>query len=519
MYPGAHAERHPDAPAIIMAESGEVTTFAAFEAMANRIAHWFRRSNLRPRDHVAFVMGNSVELLACESAAERSGLYYTPISYHLSSDEVGYIVEDCQARVVVMSDDLDHLDHFAEDLPARCPSVERWVVAGPKVPGPSFERLEDLTADLPAVAIEDERLGAPMLYSSGTSGRPKGIFRSVPDVPPSASISRVEFARRLFCLREGMVYLSPAPLYHSAPQASVATALRLGATSVIIKRFDAAGYLQAIERYRVTHSQVVPTMFARLLQLPEEVREAADLSSLESILHAAAPCPVHVKEQMIKWLGPIINEYYSSSEANGATFCDSNEWLARKGTVGRSILGEILVLDDEGAECPPGVDGTIWFKGATSFEYFNDPAQTAANRSADGNMSTVGDVGHVDEDGYLFLTDRKTMMIISGGVNIYPQEVENVILTREDVFDVAVIGVPNEDFGEEVKAVVQLVPGTLPTPQREAEIIAFCRSQLAHVKCPRTVDFVEELPRLPTGKLLKRVVRDGYWQGRSSTIV
>jgi long-chain acyl-CoA synthetase len=260
-------------------------------------------------------------------------------------------------------------------------------------------------------------------------------------------------------------------------------------------------------------------MFSRLLQLPDEVREAADLSSLESIVHAAAPCPVRVKEQMIRWFGPIINEYYSSTEAIGATFCDSNEWLAHKGTVGRPILGELLVLDDEGAECPPGVDGTIWFAGATAFEYYNDPSKTVANRSADGNTSTVGDVGHVDEDGYLFLTDRKTMMIISGGVNIYPQEVENVILTRDDIFDAAVIGVPNEDFGEEVKAVVQLVPGALPTPERGSEIIAFCRSQLAHVKCPRTVDFVEELPRLPTGKLLKRLIRDRYWQGRSSTIV
>jgi long-chain acyl-CoA synthetase len=316
-----------------------------------------------------------------------------------------------------------------------------------------------------------------------------------------------------------MTYLSPAPLYHAAPQASVATTLRLGATAVIMKRFDAAVYLRSIERYRVTHSQVVPTMFSRLLQLPDEVREAADLSSLESIVHAAAPCPVRVKEQMIRWFGPIINEYYSSTEAIGATFCDSNEWLAHKGTVGRPILGELLVLDDEGAECPPGVDGTIWFAGATAFEYYNDPSKTVANRSADGNTSTVGDVGHVDEDGYLFLTDRKTMMIISGGVNIYPQEVENVILTRDDIFDAAVIGVPNEDFGEEVKAVVQLVPGALPTPERGSEIIAFCRSQLAHVKCPRTVDFVEELPRLPTGKLLKRLIRDRYWQGRSSTIV
>jgi long-chain acyl-CoA synthetase len=338
-------------------------------------------------------------------------------------------------------------------------------------------------------------------------------------VPPSASVSRVEFAKRLFGFRDGMTYLSPAPLYHSAPQGSVATALRLGVTTVVMERFDAANFLQAIDRYGVTHSQVVPTMFSRLLQLPEEVRKAADLSSLECIVHAAAPCPVRVKERMIDWFGPIINEYYSSSEANGATWCNSAEWLAHKGTVGRSILGEIVVLDDDGVLCPVGVDGTIWFKGATAFEYFNDPAKTAENRSGDGSTSTVGDVGHLDEGGYLFLTDRKTMMIITGGVNVYPQESENVILTHRAVFDVAVIGVPNDDFGEEVKAVVQLVPGVLPSAELEADIIAYCQSQLAKVKCPRTVDFVDELPRLPTGKLLKRLVREQYWQGRASTLV
>jgi long-chain acyl-CoA synthetase len=323
----------------------------------------------------------------------------------------------------------------------------------------------------------------------------------------------------MFRMREGMVYLSPAPLYHSAPQASVAVALRLGSTSIVMEHFDPEQYLELVRRYRVTHSQVVPTMFSRLLKLPDDVRAAADVSSLEVIIHAAAPCPVPVKQAMISWWGPILVEYYGATEANGFTFCDSNEWLAHPGTVGQPILGEVLVLDDDGNSCPTGTSGTIWFRGATNFEYFNDPDKTAESRDPTGTVSTVGDVGYLDDDGFLYLTDRKTYMIISGGVNIYPQETENLLVTHPKVMDAAVIGVPNDDLGEEVKAVVQPIPGEEPGSDLERELIAFCRAHLAHFKCPRSIDFVAELPRLPTGKLYKRLLRDKYWQGRATTIM
>jgi long-chain acyl-CoA synthetase len=316
-----------------------------------------------------------------------------------------------------------------------------------------------------------------------------------------------------------MTYLSPAPLYHSAPQAAVNLTLRMGGTAVIMERFDAEAYLRLVETHRVTHSQLVPTMFSRLLKLPDDVRRRHDLSSLEIAIHAAAPCPVQVKEQIIEWWGPIIHEYYGATEGLGFTACNSAEWLAHKGTVGRVLLGELHVFDDDMKPCLTGTVGTLWFKTATPFEYFNDPAKTAGARSADGSMSTVGDVGYVDGDGYLYLTDRATFMIISGGVNIYPQECENLLITHPQVADAAVFGVPNADLGEEVKAVVQLMPGLIPGPQIAEELIAFCGQYLARQKVPRSIDFEAELPRLPTGKLYKRLLRDRYWGDKKSRIV
>jgi long-chain acyl-CoA synthetase len=316
-----------------------------------------------------------------------------------------------------------------------------------------------------------------------------------------------------------MVYLSPAPLYHSAPQAAVNLTIRQGGTAIIMERFDPEQYLQLVEAYKVTHSQLVPTMFSRLLKLPEAVRRRYDLSSMEIAIHAAAPCPVQVKEQMIEWWGPIIQEYYGATEGLGFTACDSAEWLAHRGTVGRVLLGELHVLDEEMKPCPIGTSGTLWFKTATPFEYFNDPAKTKEARSVDGSMSTVGDVGYVDNDGYLYLTDRATFMIISGGVNIYPQECENLLITHPKVADAAVFGVPNEDLGEEVKAAVQLMPGVAPEPAIADELIAFCAAHLARQKCPRSIDFEAELPRLPTGKLYKRLLRDRYWKNHKTRIV
>jgi long-chain acyl-CoA synthetase len=358
-----------------------------------------------------------------------------------------------------------------------------------------------------------------MLYSSGTTGRPKGILRPLPEVHPSEPLPVMQFVTAMFRFRPGMTYLSPAPIYHSAPQASVSIALRLGCTSIVMERFDPSLFLDCVQRHGITNSQVVPTMFSRMLKLPEDERRSYDVSSLEWVVHAAAPCPVPVKEAMIEWWGPKIIEYYGATEANGFTFCDSEEWLAHKGTVGKSILGQLLILDEDGNECPVGEPGTVWFRGATNFVYYNDPERTAQDRIDDGMTSTVGDVGYVDEDGYLYLTDRKTYMIISGGVNIYPQEAENLLVTHPDVYDAAVIGVPNVDLGEEVKAVVQVMPGVEAGPALERSLIEFCREHLAHFKCPRSVDFVDELPRLPTGKLYKRLLRDRYWGDAKSRIV
>jgi long-chain acyl-CoA synthetase len=517
MYAPEYARSTPDKPAIIMATSGEVVTFAEFEAGANRVAHLLRDTGLRRNDHMAIFMDNDTKMLISEGGAERTGLFYTCVNSYLSVDEVAYIVNDSQSRVVVTSAGKAEV---ARQLPELCPNVERWLVVGDGgLPSGPFESWEDAIASYPSHPIADEQLGIPMLYSSGTTGRPKGIIRPLPEVEPDQNLRMSEGLRVLWKYREGMMYLNPAPLYHSAPQASVANTIRLGATAVVMERFDAAQFLELVERYRVTHSQMVPTMFSRLLKLPEEVRRAADVSSMEVIVHAAAPCPIPVKEQMIEWFGPIVLEYYAATEGHGSTFCNSEEWLTHKGTVGRPMGVEVLILDEDGNRCPTGTPGTVWFKGSTNFEYFNDPAKTAESRNAAGDTSTVGDIGYLDAEGYLFLTDRKTYMIISGGVNIYPQETENLLITHPKVMDAAVLGVPDEDLGEAVKAVVQPAPGIEPGPELERELIAFCREHLAHFKCPRSVDFQDELPRLPTGKLYKRLLRDRYWKDHTTSIL
>ena len=520
MFAREFAAADPGKPAVVMASGGETLTFGEFEAAADRVAQLFRDQGLRRLDHVAFFMENNRRLLECEGGAERTGLYYTCINCYLSPAEAAYIVNDCRARVVVSS---AALAGVAKELPALCPTVERWLMvdtaADPTALQDPWEPYEEVVARYPAEPVADEQLGAAMLYSSGTTGQPKGILRPLPESEPSTPLPIMAGIKVLFGFREGMTYLSPAPLYHSAPQASVSAALRLGSTSVIMEHFDAKQFLDLVARHRVTNSQMVPTMFSRLLKLPEDVRAAADVSSLEAIVHAAAPCPVPVKEQMIEWWGPIILEYYAATEGNGFTWCNSEDWLAHRGTVGKSVAGQLLILDEDGNECPTGTSGTIWFKGATSFEYFNDPAKTAESRNQAGDTSTVGDVGYLDADGFLYLTDRKTYMIISGGVNIYTQETENLLITHAKVMDAAVIGVPNEDLGEEVKAVVQVVPGAEAGPELERELIAFCRDNIAHYKCPRSVDFEDELPRLPTGKLYKRLLRDRYWEGHAAPIV
>ena len=527
MYPGPYSTAHPDRPAFIMAGSGEAVSYAEYESRTNRLAHLFRRQGLKRTDHYSIFMENNSRYLESCGAGERSGLYYTCVNSFLTAEELAYILTNSESQLLIAS--RAKLDIAATAI-AQCPRVVCCLVVDGDDPQAlsrahataghcTFADFVTATAALPTSPLADERLGVGMLYSSGTTGRPKGILRPLPDVPPSEPLPLFRFLVGLWQYREGQVYLSPAPLYHSAPQAAVGLTIRMGGTAVIMEKFDPQTYLSLVEKYRVTHSQLVPTMFSRMLKLPPEERVRYDLSSLEVAIHAAAPCPVQVKEEMIRWWGPIVHEYYGATEGLGFTACNSEQWLAHRGSVGKVMLGELHILDDAMQPCPTGVPGTVWFKTATPFHYFNDPAKTRDSTSPDGTMTTVGDVGYVDADNYLYLTDRATFMIISGGVNIYPQECENLLITHPKVLDAAVFGVPNVDLGEEVKAVVQLVPGVGADSALAEELMAFCHEHLSRQKCPRSIDFTDELPRLPTGKLYKKALRDQYWGDKKSRIV
>jgi long-chain acyl-CoA synthetase len=515
MYTGKHANLRPLQPAFIMANSGESVSYAELEARTNRLAHLFRNRGMRRLDHYAIYMENNSRYLEACGAGEKAGLYFTCVNSYLTADELAYIVNNSESRIFITS--IAKLDIAREAL-KQCPKVELCIVADGPSESERIVGLNEAIAHLPKTPIEDASIGSAMLYSSGTTGRPKGILRPLPEQPPSQPLPLSDFLQKLWQYREGMIYLSPAPLYHAAPQSAVNLAIRMGGTVIIMESFDPQRYLELVEKWGVTHSQLVPTMFSRMLKLPEDVRSRYDLSSLETAVHAAAPCPVAVKDDMIKWWGPIIHEYYGATEGLGFAACNSAEWLAHRGTVGRVLLGELSILDEDMKPCPAGTPGTVWFKTAAAFEYFNDPNKTREARSADGSMSTVGDVGYVD-DGYLYLTDRATFMIISGGVNIYPQECENLLITHPKIADAAVFGVPNPDLGEEVKAVVQPMPGVQPGPELAEELIGFCRQSLSRQKVPRSIDFEEQLPRLPTGKLYKRLLRDRYWGNKTSRIV
>ncbi len=499
-----------------MANSGETITYRELEARSNRLAHYLRSLGLRRLDHYANFLENHLRFVECCAAGERSGLYYTNINSFLTPAEVAYIVNNSLAKVLITS---QAKREVALAALKDCPAVTVCIVVDGPGDGDRVVNLDEATRAFPETPIADESLGTGMLYSSGTTGQPKGVLRPLPMQPPAQALPVLAIFTKLWRFREGQIYLSPAPLYHAAPWVGVAGTIRMGGTVIVMEHFDAERYLQLVEMHRVTHTQLVPTMFSRLLKLPETVRWRYDVSSLESAVHAAAPCPVPVKTAMIEWWGPIILEYYSATEAMGVTFCESEEYLAHPGTVGRTVAGELHILDDEMREVPTGEIGKLWFKTASPFEYFNDPKKTAEANSPDRSMSTVGDIGYVDAEGYVYLTDRAAFMIISGGVNIYPQESENLLVTHPKVADVAVFGVPNEELGEEVKAVVQLMPGNLPGPAIAAELIAFCRENLAHPKCPRTIDFEAQLPRLPTGKLYKQPLRERYWKGRNSRIM
>jgi long-chain acyl-CoA synthetase len=516
MYTGTHARLRPLQPAFIMAASGESITYRELEARCNRLAHLFRKHGLKRLDHYAIFMENNSRYLESCGAGERSGLYFTCVNSFLMPGELAYILDNSRSRILITSK--ARLD-IAREAIKQAARIELCIVADGEGESDRIVGLEAAAAGLPSTPIADEVVGTAMLYSSGTTGRPKGILRPLPEQPPSQQLPLFDFLQKLWHYREGMIYLSPAPLYHSAPQAAVNLAIRTGGTVIIMESFDPERYLALVQQWGVTHTQLVPTMFSRMLKLPEEVRSRYDLSSLEIAIHAAAPCPALIKDDIIKWWGPIIHEYYGATEGLGFTACNSEEWLAHRGTVGKVLFGDLHILDENMQDCPIGTAGTVWFKTGSPFEYFNDPVKTKEARSPDGSMSTVGDVGHVDADGYLYLTDRASFMIISGGVNIYPQECENLLITHPKIADAAVFGVPNADLGEEVKAVVQPMPGVEPCDALAEELIAFCGQSLSRQKVPRSIDFEPELPRLPTGKLYKRLLRDRYWDNKTSRIV
>ncbi len=501
--PAPIAAVSPAKPAVVV-DGGPTLTYGDLEAQSNRLAHLFRAVGLRRGDHVAFVLENRAEAFVVAWAAQRSGLYFTACSTRLGVDELTYIVTDCEARVFIAS---------AATLPVAAqvvaPRVElRLAVDGVAEGWEPFGAALDAQPDTP---IDDQSEGADMLYSSGTTGRPKGIKAALPEgeFPQMSAVGAL--AGMLFGATEDDIYLSPAPIYHAAPLRFCMATHRLGATVVLMTHFDPERFLALVEEHGVTFTQVVPTMFVRMLKLPDEVRGRYDLSSLRVVVHAAAPCPVEVKERMIDWWGPVIHEYYAGTEGNGFVYCNSEQWLAHKGTVGTSLLGPVHVLDEAGDEVGTGETGTIYFE-SSAFEYHHDPEKTASSRDPRGRgWSTLGDVGHLDEDGFLYLTDRRSYMIISGGVNIYPQEAENALVMHPAVADVAVFGIPDEEMGERVHAVVTPADGVEPSPELAADLIAYCRDRLAHYKCPRSVDFRDELPRHPTGKLYKRLLRDDYW--------
>ena len=513
MHPGIHAEATPDKPAYIMAASGKTVSYGELNDDSNRGAQLFRSLGLEIGDSIAIFMENNAHYLKICWAAHRAGLYYTCISSYLTAEEVEYIVRDCDARVFISSSAKAAV--AAELVPLLGELEALYMVEGST---DGYLAYEAAIAEQPAKPVADQTEGRDMLYSSGTTGRPKGIKIVLSGEPLGTAPNLNLIMVGMYGFSDQAIYLSPAPLYHSAPLRFNMGVLRLGGTSIIMEHFDAEQSLALIEKHQASHSQWVPTMFVRMQKLPQEVRDKYDVSSMQVAVHAAAPCPVPVKQAMIDWWGPVLFEYYAGTEGNGITMIKSEEWLNRPGSVGKAVVGVLHIVDEGGEELPVGGEGAIYFSGGNEFSYHNDEEKTAQSHN-DKGWSTLGDVGYVDDEGYLYLTDRKAYMIISGGVNIYPQEAENLLLTHPKVMDAAVIGVPNEEFGEEVRAVVQGVDPEQHGADLAEELIEFCREHLSHIKCPRQIDFEPELPRHANGKLYKRLIRDRYWGKRDSRIV
>ena len=494
-----------DATAFVMCATGEAVSFGELESRANQGAQLLRKNQINTGDHIAILMENRREFLEVCFAADRAGVYYTTISTHLTFDEISYILSDCAATMIIGSD--AHLDTLKKLYEVHGASCDFYLVGAP------CKGMKDWSESLdsmPESPIPDEAQGLDMLYSSGTTGRPKGIKWPLDPIPPGSRTMLIDLLASLFGYTKGTRYLSPAPLYHAAPLRHSMVTIKSGGTVYVMDRFDATAALQLIERYQITHSQWVPTMFVRFLKLSDEVREQYDLSSMQMAVHAAAPCPIDVKHAMIEWWGAIIHEYYAGTENNGFASITTDEWLQHPGSVGKAQLGIPHICDEAGNELPAGSVGEIYFENGHQFSYHNDPEKTAQCTNARG-WTTLGDIGKLDDEGYLYLTDRKSFLIISGGVNIYPQETEDVLISHSAALDAAVIGIPDEEFGESVLAVVQLIDPSKYSKDLEVEMIAYCRERLSTIKCPKRIEFRASLPRSATGKLYKQKLKQEFW--------
>ncbi len=512
MHPANHAKTQPDRTAYVMAASGETVTYRELDERSNQGAQLFRSLGLKTGDVIAILLENHPRYFEITWAAQRSGLYFTCISSKLTAGETEYIVKDCGAKVLITSAGVGPV---VDELPALLPGVKLYMVGPARAP---YESFEDARSAMPTTPIADESAGSDMLYSSGTTGRPKGVKPALSGGPIDGVNALSTATGGLFGYPETPVYLSPAPLYHAAPLRSCMGIHRSGGTVIVMEKFDPEQALALIEKHRVDCGQFVPTHFVRMLKLPQEVRDRYDVSSISSAVHAAAPCPIPVKEQMIAWWGPVLHEYYAGTEGNGFCYISSQEWLGHKGSVGKAVFGELKICGEDGEPLPPRSEGAVFFAGGPPLAYHNAPEKVTESTNRHG-WTTLGDVGWMDEEGYLYLTDRKSFMIISGGVNIYPQELENLLITHPKVADAAVVGAPHEEMGEMVVAVIQPLEGVEPDEALRQELAEFCRQNISHVKGPRRIDFMAELPRHPTGKLYKRLIRDAYWGKDGSKIV
>jgi long-chain acyl-CoA synthetase len=509
MYPGTFAATTPDKPAVIMGRSREVVTYGELDERSARLAQFLFARGLRPGDKIALLAENHPRFYEVYWAAMRAGLYLTAVNRYLAPAEAAYLVNDSGATVCITTAQMAPTAVAMLALIPGCPI--RLMMDGSEDGFESYEAALDASSSAP---LDDQPRGTVMLYSSGTTGQPKGIERPLSGVQidDPAGMQMAGLLRSMLGMTAQSVYLCPAPLYHAAGLQWSAGTHELGGTVVVMEKFDAEQLLVLVEREAVTHTQVVPTMLVRLMKLAPEVRERYDLSSLECVVHAAAPCPVEVKHQVIEWLGPIVQEYFAATEGNGMTFISAADWLAHPGSVGRPLMGIPHICDEEGKELPVGETGLIYFEQEhPSFEYHGDPEKTRASRHpAHDNWSALGDIGYVDEDGYIYLTDRKAFTVISGGVNIYPAEIEACLIMHPSVTDIAVFGLPDPEMGEYVHAVVQPADGVEGSPELAEELLRYAREHLARYKVPRVIDFRDELPRLPTGKLYKQGLRDEY---------